>query len=440
MSQSALPASGAFTYRDGRLHAEGVALDRLAEAVGTPFYVYSASALESAYLRFAEALKAEGLDALVCYAVKANPHLAVVGTFAGLGAGADVVSEGELRRALAAGVPGARIVFAGVGKTEAEMAAGLDAGILQFNVESREELLRLDEVARAKGRKAPVALRVNPHVDAETHAKITTGRAEDKFGINIDQAAEVARLAASLPGIALEGLAVHIGSQITKLEPYAAAFARVAGLFEELRAAGLPLQRLDLGGGLGIPYRDETPPSVEAYAAMVRQAVGRLGVPLVFEPGRHFVGNAGLLVARTVYSKQGTTRRFLVLDAAMNDLIRPTLYDAWHEIHPVLAPAADAPLAPVDIVGPICESGDVFAKQRPLPPVAPGELIAIFSTGAYGATMASTYNSRLPAPEVMVRGERYEIIKARPDHESLMRQERLPEWLREAKTAPHGAL
>ena len=324
MSQSALPASGAFTYRDGRLHAEGVALDRLAEAVGTPFYVYSASALESAYLRFAEALKAEGLDALVCYAVKANPHLAVVGTFAGLGAGADVVSEGELRRALAAGVPGARIVFAGVGKTEAEMAAGLDAGILQFNVESREELLRLDEVARAKGRKAPVALRVNPHVDAETHAKITTGRAEDKFGIPYAQAPRLYAQARTLPGIKATGVHMHIGSQITDLAPFRAAFTRMHELVVMLRAAGHNLRHLDIGGGLGIPYRgtNDTPPHPDEYARVVREALGDLGLKVVLEPGRMIVGNAGVLVTRVIYVKEGSDKTFTIVDGAMNDALR----------------------------------------------------------------------------------------------------------------------
>lgn len=419
----------AFAYRDGRLHAEGVDLERVAAEVGTPFYLYSAGAMERAYRRFAGALRAEGLDALVCYAVKANPHLAVIAGFARLGSGADVVSEGELRRALAAGVPADRIVFAGVGKTAAEMALALETGILQFNVESREELLLLDRVARDKGLRAPVALRINPDVDARTHAKITTGKAENKFGIPFDQADAVLRLAAGLGGIEPVGLATHIGSQITTLEPYEAAFTRLAGLFAELRAAGLPLRRLDLGGGLGIAYRGEALPTPEDYAATAARAAGGLGVPLVFEPGRHLVGEAGLLVSRVLFVKQGRSRRFLVLDAGMNDLLRPALYEAWHEILPLAEPAADAPRSPCDVVGPICESGDLFAEGRPLPPLQAGDLLAFAAAGAYGATMASTYNSRLPAPEVMVRGDHWEVVRARPSHEALLRGEQLPAWL-----------
>lgn len=424
-----------FAYRDGRLHAEGVDLAPLAAEVGTPFYLYSAGAMERSYRRFAGALRAEGLDALVCYAVKANPHLAVVAGFARLGAGADVVSEGELRRALAAGVPADRIVFAGVGKMAAEMALGLETGILQFNVESREELLLLDRIARDKGLRAPVALRINPDVDARTHAKITTGKAENKFGIPFDQADAVLRLAAGLGGIEPVGLAVHIGSQITSLEPYEAAFGRLADLFVELRAAGLPLRRLDLGGGLGIAYRGEPLPTPEDYAAAAARAVGGLGVPLVFEPGRHLVGEAGLLVSRVLFVKQGRSRRFLVLDAGMNDLLRPALYEAWHEILPLAEPAADAARSPCDVVGPICETGDLFAEGRSLPPIAAGDLVAFGAAGAYGATMASTYNSRLPAPEVMVRGKRWEVIRARPSHEALLRAERLPDWLAEEPAA-----
>ncbi|WP_421708105.1 diaminopimelate decarboxylase [Algihabitans sp.] len=421
--------SSAFLYRDGGLSAGPVPLAEVAAAVGTPAFVYSADAILARYRAMTGALAAEGLDATVCYAVKANPHLAVVRTLACEGAGADVVSEGELLRARTAGVPGERIVFAGVGKTEAEMAAGLEAGILQFNVESEVELQTLDRVARDKGVRAPVSLRINPDVDARTHAKITTGTAENKFGIDHAQAGAIARQAADLPGIDLTGLAVHIGSQLVDLAPYALAFEKVAQLFGELRGGGLPLRRLDLGGGIGISYRDEQPPAVADYARVAAKAVGHLGVPVIFEPGRWMVGDAGLLLTRVIFVKRGVKKSFVIVDAAMNDLIRPTLYDAWHDILPVAKPAPDAPAQAVDIVGPICESGDLFATDRALPPVEPGDLLAICSAGAYGATMASTYNSRLPAPEVLVAGADWAVIKARPDHATLLRQESLPAWL-----------
>lgn len=423
----------AFAYRNGLLHAEAVPLDALAAEIGTPFYCYSSEALEAAYRGFAEAVS--DLPATICYALKANANLAVVRTFGKLGAGADVVSEGELRRALAAGIPANRIVFAGVGKTRAEMAAGLAAGILQFNVESLPELEALSEVAREAGRTAPVALRVNPDVDALTHDKITTGRAENKFGIDLASAREAFARAAALPGLSVEGIAVHIGSQLTSLAPYRAAFERLAELCRTLRSDGLAIRRLDLGGGLGIAYRDETPPDPQAYAEIVRAATAGLEVELIFEPGRMLVGNAGILVTRVLYVKSGAARRFVIVDAAMNDLLRPSLYDAWHEIRPVAEPAADAERTPVDIVGPVCETADTFARQRPLPPVGSGDLLAILSTGAYGAVMSSTYNCRLPAPEVMVRGRDYAVIRARPDHEALMAQDRLPDWLREAPRA-----
>ncbi|MDF2095606.1 diaminopimelate decarboxylase [Aquibaculum arenosum] len=417
-----------FAYSEGRLQAEGVAVEDIAAAVGTPFYLYSASAMQQAYRRFAGALQGAGLDALVCYAVKANPQLAVIATFAAEGAGADVVSEGELRRALAVGVPAEKIVFAGVGKTAGELALGLEAGILQFNVESREELRLLDQVARDKGVQAPVALRVNPDVDARTHAKITTGKSENKFGIDCDDAAAVLQEAVALPGILPVGLATHIGSQITDLEPYEAAFQRVAGLFAEQREAGVPLQRLDLGGGLGIAYQQEALPTPEDYAAVVARTAGRLDVPLVFEPGRHLVGEAGLLISRVVYVKQGRSRRFLIVDAGMNDLMRPALYEAWHDIVPLREPASAARLR-YDVVGPICETGDLFAEGRELPELAAGDLVAFGAAGAYGATMASTYNSRPPVAEVMVQGDSFEVIRARPSHDALMRSESLPSWL-----------
>jgi diaminopimelate decarboxylase len=416
-----------FPYENGVLHVEEAALPALATAVGTPFFCYSSGVLESAYRDFTGAL--EGLDAVVCYALKANSNLAVVRTLARLGAGADVVSEGELRQALAAGVPAERIVFAGVGKTPAEMAAALEAGILQFNVESLPELETLNRIALDRGLRAPVALRVNPDVDALTHEKIATGKAENKFGIDMAQAAALFAGAGERPGIRFEGLAVHIGSQLTELPPFRDAFRRVAGLFAELRAAGHALSRLDLGGGLGISYRTHRPPDLRGYAAVVREATAGLDTRLIFEPGRVLVGDAGLLVTRVLYVKDGTDRRFVIVDAAMNDLIRPTLYDAWHDVVPVAQPAADAELRPVDLVGPICETGDTFARDRPLPPVAAGDLLAICSTGAYGAVMSSAYNARLPAPEVLVRGARHAVVRPRLDYPALLGRDRLPDWL-----------
>ena len=433
-----MAAETRFHYRDGRLHAEDVALDALAAAVGTPFYCYSSGALEAAYGAFARAVS--DLPALICYALKANPNLAVVRSFARLGAGADVVSEGELRRALAAGVAPGKIVFAGVGKTAREMAFGLDTGILQFNVESLPELELLSRVARDKGVTAVVALRLNPDVDARTHAGISTGKAENKFGIDLGRIGAVLARGAELPGISIEGLAVHIGSQVTAVEPYRAAFERVAGLYRELKGAGLGLRRLDLGGGLGIRYRDETPLDLDVYAAAVRQATAGLDAELVFEPGRVLVGNAGVMVTRVLYVKPGAERTFLVVDAAMNDLLRPSLYDAWHEIVPVAAPAPGAGTAPVDVVGPICETTDTFARQRPMPPVAAGDLLAFHSAGAYAAAMGSTYNCRLPAPEVMVRGGDYAVVRVRPGHHELIAQDRLPDWLDgEDADRPRGA-
>ncbi len=424
----------AFHYRDGALHAEGVSLTALAETVGTPFYCYASGAIEDAYNAMANALS--GLPAMICYALKANGNLAVVRTLAKLGAGADVVSEGELRVALAAGIPADKIVFAGVGKTREEMAAGLRAGILQFNVESVPELEALSEVATSMGLRAPTALRVNPDVDALTHAKISTGRAENKFGIDLGHIQDTVKLALSLPGISLEGLAVHIGSQLTDLTPYGAAFERLSALYRDLHGQGVPLRRLDFGGGLGISYDGETPPDLAAYAALVRKHAAGLPAELVFEPGRFLVGNAGVLIARVLYVKQGAARRFLVLDAAMNDLIRPSMYDAYHAFKPVRAPAAGAVEMPVDIVGPICESADTFAKQRPLPPVEAGDLLAICSTGAYGAVMSSTYNCRRLAPEVLVRGEDHAIVRARPDYAAMLAGSPLPDWLKDGQVQP----
>jgi diaminopimelate decarboxylase len=432
-----------FPYRDGRMYVEDVALDDLAEAVGTPFYVYSSAAMIAAYDRFAGALTnalAGRAKPLVCYALKANPNLAVVRTLAARGAGGDVVSEGELRRALAAGIPPEKIVFAGVGKTRAEIAFAIEQGIHQFNAEGLPELDDIDAVARERGVLAPVVLRINPDVHARTHHKITTGRAENKFGIAVDQVPQALERLRGLPNVALKGLAVHIGSQVFELSPFRDAFTRLAELYRELQAQGWPLERLDLGGGLGIAYHDEPPPDVEAYARVVAETVGDLGAELAFEPGRHIVGNAGLLVARTLYVKHGESRSFLVVDAAMNDLIRPTLYDAWHDIVPVHAPAQDTPTRRFEVVGPVCETGDTFASDRALPEVETGDLLAFFSAGAYGATMSSTYNSRRPAPEVLVSGADCAVVRVRPSHEELMAQEPVPDWLKApTRTAAGGA-
>jgi len=426
-----------FSYRGGVLNAESVPLPRIAEAVGTPVYVYSSAVLAERYERFRRALS--GLDATICYALKANDTLAVVRTLADLGAGADVVSEGELAIARAAGVPAQKTVFAGVGKSRAEMEAGIGAGILQFNVESLPELEALDQVARAMGRKAPVALRINPDVDARTHAKITTGKSENKFGVPIDEAMEAAQRAVACAGIDLVGLAVHIGSQLTDIEPFRAAFAKMVDLAMAVRAAGMPLKRLDLGGGLGLSYAGEAPPTPEAYAAMVKEVTRPLGLPLLFEPGRHLVGEAGMLLTRVLYVKAGRSRRFVIVDAGMNDLIRPTLYDAHHAMLPVAEPGEEDHLERVDVVGPICESGDVFAEQRPLPPVSSGALLAIGTAGAYGSVMASYYNARPPAAEVMVKGDRFAVIRPRATIEEMIGRDRLPEWLAPPKRSRGSA-
>lgn len=422
-----------FHYQAGQLQAEQVALARIADAVGTPFYCYSDGALRAAYEEFATAFA--GRPTTICYSLKANNNLAILRTLAGLGAGADVVSEGELRCALAAGVTPDKIVFAGVGKTAPEMAAGLDADIRQFNVESLPELHLLDRVALDRGRRARVALRINPDVDARTHAHISTGKAENKFGIELGHAHAAYAEAARLPGIEVTGLAVHIGSQLTDIEPYRVAFAKVAALTTELRQAGLPIRELDLGGGLGIAYGEERAPSIAEYAAAVAATVGPLGLPLIFEPGRRIVGNAGILVTRVIYVKEGVSRNFLIVDAAMNDLMRPALYDAYHAIIPVAEPPSDAPARRFDVVGPICESTDRLAEQRAMPPISAGDLLAICSTGAYGAVMASTYNLRRPAPEVLVRGHEFAIVRRRPDYQDIMDRDSLPRWLADGDAA-----
>ena len=417
-----------FPYRDGELYAEELPVADIAAEVGTPFYLYSAAAIAAQYRRFAAAFEGR---ALVCFAVKANSNQAVLSLFARLGAGADVVSEGELRRALAAGIEPQRIVFSGVGKTRSELAAALAAGVHQINVESTAELEQLAETAAALGRTAPVAIRVNPDIDAGTHPKITTGKRENKFGIALDEAAAAYRRAAELRGIEPVGLAVHIGSQLVDLAPYRRAFGRVAGLVRDLRAAGHPVARVDLGGGLGIRYRTEQPPTPEQYAALATQIFAPLEVALAVEPGRALVAEAGLLVAAVILVKHGAARRFVVIDAAMNDLLRPALYEAWHEVMPVRREAR-APLSPADVVGPVCETGDTFGTDRNLPPLGEGDLLAFATAGAYGAVMSSAYNSRLPVPEVLVGGARFAVIRGRPSYEDLLRLDRVPEWVGEA--------
>jgi diaminopimelate decarboxylase len=415
-----------FTYRDGELHAEDVPLAAIAERHGTPTYVYSTAVLRARYRAYVDAFA--DLAPVVCYALKANSNQAVIATFAREGAGADIVSLGEMKRALAAGIPASRIVFAGVGKTAEEMRAALAAGIMQFNVESEPELRMLSGVAEAMGTKAPVALRVNPDVDAGTHAKITTGKAENKFGIEMAQAQDVAALARSLPGISLEALSVHIGSQLTAMAPFRAAFARLGDLARRLNATGPGLRRLDFGGGVGVVYRDETPPDLAAYAAAVREAVAGLDVGIVLEPGRSLVAEAGVLLARVIRVKEGTAKRFAIVDAAMNDLIRPTLYEAWMPIMPVRAPREGANLSPMDVVGPICETGDYLAKDRDMPPLADGDLVVVGAAGAYGSAMGSTYNSRPLAAEVLVSGSRTALVRPREDIDAIIARESLAPW------------
>jgi diaminopimelate decarboxylase len=417
-----------FTYRDGVLHAEDVPLSRIAEAVGTPFYVYSSATLARHYTVFAEAF--QGMDALVCFATKTNGNKAVLNLLASLGAGADVVSAGEMHHAIAAGIPAERIVFSGVAKTREELAAALAAGIFQINVESVPELETLSQVASAMGCVAPVSLRVNPDVAADTHAKIATGRKENKFGVEWTNAHAVYKHALGLPGIAVKGVAVHIGSQILDLAPFRAAFQRVRDLVLLLRADGINLERVDLGGGLGIPYHRDDPksPPPADYAAMVKEVLGDLGVTLVAEPGRLIAGNAGMLVSKVIYVKEGATRSFLILDAGMNDLVRPAMYDAFHDILPVDEPAPGAERTPIDVVGPICETGDLFAKQRSLPAIPEGGLVAFATAGAYGAVMASTYNGRPLVPEVLVKGDKFAVVRRRPTLEEMTALESLPDW------------
>lgn len=422
-----LPGAPEIAYRDGRLSIETVALDRIAEEVGTPVYCYSAAAIERQYRRFAAAFADR--PAMICYSVKANANLAVIATLAAQGAGADVLSEGEYRRALAAGVPGSRIIFSGVGKSAAEIDFALAHDVHQINIESLPELQAVSAAASRRGLRVPVALRVNPDVDALTHAKISTGRKENKFGIDLARAREVWVRAAQLPGVEPVGVAVHIGSQLTALAPFETAFARIVDFVRGLRGEGFAVSRLDLGGGVGIRYRDETPPAIEDYAALVKRLTDGLELRLAFEPGRFILGNAGVLLAQVLYVKEGTARRFVIVDAAMNDLIRPALYDAWHEIVPLAAPAPGALREPADVVGPVCETSDTFAVARALPPLAAGDRVALLSAGAYGAAMSSGYNARLAVPEVLVRGTEFAVIRPRPSHEAVLAQDRMPNWL-----------
>ncbi len=418
-----------FHYQSGHLHAEDVSLAAIAAEVGTPFYCYSTATLERHCAVLADAFRAH--DTLICFAVKANSNQAVLATMARLGLGMDVVSEGELRRARAAGVPASKIIFAGVGKTKAEMAYALGEGILGFNVESEPELLALSEVATALGKTARIAIRVNPDVDAKTHAKISTGKSENKFGVPYDDARALYGEASRLPGIKISGIHMHIGSQITDLAPFRDAFRLLRDLVLVLRDDGIALEHLDIGGGLGIPYRgiNDVPPTPEAYAAIVTDSVGDLGLKLVLEPGRMIVGNAGVLVSKVIYVKEGADRTFTIVDAAMNDLIRPTLYEAHHDILPI--DEAKSAMAPVqqDIVGPVCETGDYLAQDRALPPFEPDDLVAIMTAGAYGAVMSSTYNSRLLVPEVLVSGKNFAVVRPRPSYDALIAADQLPSWL-----------
>lgn len=418
-----------FDYRDGVLHAEDVAIPDIAVQVGTPFYCYSTATLTRHYRVFAQAFA--GLDTLVCYAMKANSNQAVLRTLAKLGAGADVVSEGELRRALAAGVPPSKILFSGVGKTAREMDFALEAGILCFNVESEPELELLSARATALGKVAPISLRINPDVDAKTHKKISTGKAENKFGIAWQRARQVYARAATLPGIKVTGIDTHIGSQITELQPFDDAFALLVDLVGALRADGHAIDHVDLGGGLGIPYRvdNNPPPLPDAYAQVVRKHVTKLGLKVMFEPGRLIVGNAGILVSEVIFVKEGDAKNFLVVDAAMNDLIRPTLYDAFHDIKPVVQPPADTPRMMVDVVGQVCETGDYLGLDRDLPRLKAGDLVAVSTAGAYGAVQAGTYNTRLLVPEVLVDGDRFHVVRPRLTYDDLIGLDSIPDWL-----------
>jgi diaminopimelate decarboxylase len=418
-----------FDYRDGVLHAEDVALPDIAAGVGTPFYCYADATLVRHYRMFAEAFA--DLDVLICYAMKSNSNQAVVRTFVEQGAGMDVVSGGELRRAIAAGTPADKIVFSGVGKSEAEIALALDTGILCFNVESEPELEAISRIAAARNTIAPVSIRINPDVDAGTHTKMATGRAEDKFGVPYDRARDVYRLAADLPGLRVHGVDVHIGSQITDLRPFDAAYRRLADLVGVLRADGHDIRDVDVGGGLGIPYRrdDPPPPNPTQYAAVIRERLGGLGLRILFEPGRVFTGNAGILVTSVLYVKRTAGKTFVIIDAAMNDLIRPALYDAHHDILPVAQPTPGQGTFVADVVGGVCETGDYLARDRELPVVSAGEKIAIMTAGAYAAALSSTYNTRPLLPEILVRRGQWAIVRPRQSYEELLALDRMAPWL-----------
>lgn len=418
-----------FLYRDGQLFAEDVPLAQIAEAVGTPFYVYSTATLTRHFKLFDDALG--GMPHLICFAMKSLSNQAVLRVLAQAGAGMDVVSEGEYRRARAAGVSGDKIVFSGIGKTAGEMRVALQGGIRQFNVESEPEMVVLSRVAIELGVVAPITIRVNPDVDAKTHAKIATGKSENKFGIPISRARDVYKMAAELAGLKVVGIDVHIGSQLTELAPFEAAYLKVADLVAELRADGHTIDRLDLGGGLGIPYTrsNEAPPLPTEYGTMIQNTVGHLGCEIEIEPGRLISGNAGLLVSEVIYVKQGEDREFLIVDAAMNDLIRPAMYDAHHDIVPLIEAVPGNEPATYDVVGPICESGDTFAKGREMPEMKAGDRVAFRSAGAYGAVMSSEYNSRPMIPEVLVHGDQFAVIRARPTYEEMIARDTIPEWL-----------
>jgi diaminopimelate decarboxylase len=418
-----------FAYRHGFLHAEAVSVATIADAVGTPFYCYATATLERHYRVFVAAVA--DVPSLVCYAMKANSNQAVLATLARLGAGADVVSQGELKRARAAGISPDKIMFSGVGKTAEELALAVDEGILCVNVESEPELNLLSTIAVSKGRIADIAIRVNPDVDAQTHAKIATGKAENKFGIPITRARHVYAQAAKLPGIRVIGVDLHIGSQITDLAPFDDAFAALSRLVRDLRADGHTIEHVDLGGGLGIAYHEgcEQPPLPAAYADVAKRATRGLGCRLIFEPGRIIVGHAGILVTRVLYLKRSESKSFIVVDAAMNDLIRPTLYNAFHEVRPINAPAAGASRIVADVVGPVCESGDFLVLDREIDEPSPGDLLAVMSAGAYGAVLAGSYNTRALVPEVLVKDSRWALVRPRIEVEGVIARDRLPEWL-----------
>lgn len=414
-------------YRHHSLVIEDVPIESIARQVGTPFYCYSSYFMERQYQNLYQALLP--FDPLICFALKANSNQAVIKTFARLGAGADVVSEGELRRALAAGIPANKIVFSGVGKTTDEIKVGIENGILQFNVESEPELQTIANTAEKLGKKTSVCLRVNPDVDAQTHAKISTGKAENKFGIDRQHVEQLYEKFSQNPWIKLVGLAVHIGSQITDFSAFAKAFNQIAILVQKLRDKRFSIDRIDIGGGIGIPYKNEQEPLLADYAEIISKIIAPLKCRIIVEPGRYLVGNAGVLVTKIIYVKVGKTRQFLIIDAAMNDLLRPSLYDAWHDFQPVHQPSLSYQPIPYDIVGPVCETGDTFAIQRLMPPLQTNDLLVVKSAGAYGAVMASTYNTRLLAPEVLVKGTKFKIVRSRLNYDILLKLDQIPDWL-----------